>query len=211
MIKTTILGLCIALNILSATFAQSQANSGDQSGTLVITAITATSAIVAVDSKISPTNGRPSYTDTSRKILKVGDHSSCALNRDLGIKGTDSDVVVALSKFVTNSPHVEADDAVPLLMLAAQYAFMSRRIKSASEVGIDFNVGNVFLEVSCGGYSHSKPFLSSAYLWLDRELQAHIEYPPANMLGEPINLAGELPTSVLLNALSPARFYRYST
>jgi hypothetical protein len=151
--KMKVLVLCITLNILLAKSAESQENSGDQSGTLVITAITATSAILAVDSKISP-KGKAAYTDTSRKISKVGDYSNCALNRDLGIKGTDSDVVVALSKWVANSPHIEADDAMSRIMSVALYAFESRNIKSASEVGIDFKFGNVFLEVSCGGYSH---------------------------------------------------------
>ncbi len=83
--------------------------------------------MLSVDSKVTSTPvrgsnwGQPLEPDDTgkRKIVDIGQHSSCALVGYLGVTYQQYDVATSLRKYVENHADVEADEAIESLLMAA--------------------------------------------------------------------------------------------
>src|ERR1700730_14432553 len=92
----------------------------DESETLVMVARTSDSAILAVDSKMTASDGvqldGPSL-DAKRKIVNIGERSSCAVEGYVGPK--DADVADALREWSASHPKVGAAEGLSGLLSVA--------------------------------------------------------------------------------------------
>jgi hypothetical protein len=168
----------LLLTFASACNSQSHIEASDESGTLVILARTATAVVVTVDSKVLSSTGGSPYRvpepiDLSRKLVDVGDLSSCAISGNLGIKGDVSDVSLALRAWVQEHPHIEADNAIGGLMSASAEAWNSRHFQFGDTV--PRQIGEIITSILCGGFSGGKAFIVRGQTVLNSDLTAHTE------------------------------------
>jgi hypothetical protein len=194
-VTLSIMGLLFG--IVSSSAADTPEDRSDESGTLVVLARTRTTVIVAVDSKISR-HGHP--INPHRKLVDVGDRSSCAIDGNLGIEGERSDIAPAMARWVRKHPHIEADVTLNDLLSAAAEAYNSRHLRPGDVM--PRKAGEQILQVSCGGFSPGWTYIIRGVVNLGQDYLAHPLQIPAYGV-DSFYLDGVLNTEYFFHVLAP--------
>jgi hypothetical protein len=137
--------------------------------------------------------------DPSRKLVDVGDLSSCAISGNLRVKGGVSDVSLALKTWVQEHPHIEADRAMEGLMSASAEAWNSRHFQFGDPV--PRKIGEIITSILCGGFSGGKAFIVRGQTVLKSDLTASTDQ--LNSYGsDSLYVDGALYTAFLFHLVS---------
>jgi hypothetical protein len=158
----------VVLTLLTAFSHPLWSQAADESGTLVMVARTASAIIVSVDSKITPLDStakslepRVTPVDGDRKLVDVGEHSSCALDGFLGANEAGHDVSALMRSWVAAHPKAEAQEAINALLDAAAGPWDLRHYTLA-EIAVQIKhrkVGDPITTITCGEFVDGKPII----------------------------------------------------
>jgi hypothetical protein len=135
----------------------------DESGTLVMVARAIDMVVVSVDSKVTHNAGDAADiaadpVDGKRKLVQVGEKSSCAISGFIGNNTEELDVSASLRKWVENHPKTEAHDAL-LSLLQESAGAWDRQNYVLGKLPLNRHIGSNINTLTCGDVVNGHPVI----------------------------------------------------